>query len=207
MFPFSGLAVGSRTAVVIYASPGTGTADASTLRTRGAEVDDWLISITWNGKHKLDGTAFATATYQSFRQLVGADLDKAMSWSDGADVAQPGAYWIVRGPASVNNSVLSATRTASPTVTTGYTRNAKWLGHIAIVRFFGSNGNVIGSSVTSPTHVNNVMVGGDPGSGSISGQLMLSAAVYGEGSFTWHSSPSVDDASDDLTVFEFRGPS
>lgn len=205
MFPFSTLAVGSRTAVVIYASPGVdATADASTLRTRGAEVGDWLISITWNGKHKLGGTSLATA-YQHFRQLVAADLDSVMSWTDASDAAQPGAYWIVRGPVSVNNSVASGVRSGSPTVTSGYTRNAKWLGHFAVCRFFGQNAAALSNAVTSPTHVNGVRVNENVVGRTITGQLMLSAAVYGEGDFTWGDGPSTTDASDDLTVFEFRG--
>lgn len=196
---------GSRQVLMIYAS-GPIAGDASSLATRGAGVDDWFCSIAWgNTEHKFDATVIGSSAV-SFRQLVSADLAKMVSYNGGGTFSNAGAYWIIRGPLTVDNVVVNATRTANPTVTTGYTNNTNWLGHFAVCRAFGSNGNTLNNfGVTSPAHVNGAIVNESIVGHNITGQLMLPAAPYAGGTLTWHASPAVDNALDDLKVYEFRG--
>lgn len=192
------------TATVIYAS-GQIANDASTLQLRGAAVGDWLMTVSWQNTVSLDATSLGSGNgYVLFYQLQPGDIDKKVSFNGGGSFSNLGAYWIIRGPKNVSNLVINVTRTANPTVTPGYAKNSGWLGHLAVCRWLGSNGNSLAGAVTSPVHVNGAIVNEGIVGQSISGQLMLPSAAYDGSSFTWHASPAVDNASDSLWVYEFR---
>lgn len=199
---------GGPTSVLVYQSPGVNnTSDASTLAARGAQVDDWLLSLTWDGFTQLDGVTVSGGSSLFFyaRQLSAADITKKVGWLDATGLTiQPGMYYIVRGPTSVNNLVVNSLASGSPTTTAGYAKNPGWIGHLAVCLLYYSNQQTA-NSVTSPTQVNFGYANENVVGRTITGQLMLPPAPYSSGaSFTWHGDAGASDPSDRLRVYEFR---